>query len=542
MSRRTLAFLAANASYVHTNLAASCLRVCTDLDRWEWHTIETTVNDDQWSTLERLIAVAPDVLAVSVYLFNRTFVARLLRRFRILRPECVIIGGGPEFLGSNEDVIMRDAWCDVIIRGEGEIAFRAWLDHFDEPSRWRTIPGVCFRDGARYHDGGSAVSPEPLDDLPSPFEMTGEVTKPFLQLETSRGCANTCSFCTSGGGRVRRFSFDRVRSELATIRTTRVRQVRIVDRTFNDDPRRCLRLLAMMRDDFNDMAFHLEIDPARVTPALCAALADTAPGRFHLEAGVQSLQPAVYRAIGRRATVRRTLDGLSRLCALRRPAIHVDLIAGLPLATREGLLDDLRQVVRLGPDAIQIELLKVLPGTALRRDAQRLGLRFAPEPPYEILATPTMPHADLQWARRLILAVDWFYNPVALQPVIRQAAAAAADCWPRLVGFIIGRYAATTAPGLDARFKALDEFFNGDLAPCRQRLHYAWIFNGFSARHGIANATGWKGAIPAGAVVVEGDAAIPATRFVCATFDADYIFAFTAGEGAGRRACAVYRL
>lgn len=542
MSRRTIAFLAANASYAHTNLAAWYLRAGIDQERWEWHTIETTVNDDPWCVLDRLAAAAPDVLALSVYLFNRPYVERLVRRFRILRPACVVIAGGPEFLGENDDIIMRDPWCDVVIRGEGELAFRAWMEHFDEPARWRTISGVCFRDGMRYRDGGMAICPEPLDDLPSPYAMTAMASKPFLQLETSRGCANTCSFCTSGGGRVRRFGIARIRRELATIRAANVRQVRIVDRTFNDNPRWCLRLLTMMRDEFNDMTFHLEIDPARITPALCAALAETAPGRFHLETGVQSLQSAVYHAVGRQATVRRTYDGLARLCALRRPAIHVDLIAGLPCATRNGLLDDLRQVVRLGPGAIQVELLKVLPGTALRRDSHRLGLLFAPDPPYEILATPTMTHTDLQWARRLILAVDWFYNPPVLQPVIRQAAADAADWWPRLIDFLSVRYAPTITPGLETRFKVLDELFIGDLAACRHRLHYAWIFHGFSARHGIVNAAGWKSAIPGGAVLVEGDPAAPAARFVRATLDADYIFAFTAGEGAGRRACAVYRV
>lgn len=540
---QTLAFLAVNASYAHSNLAEWFLKAGIASHTWRWVSLETTVNDDRYDLLGRLAAIEADVIAASVYLFNRDFLAQVLRRLKKLRPHTVIIGGGPEFLGDNRGLFGHGRWLDAVVRGEGERAFCALLNAWKRPGMWRTIPGVCYADAQGYHDGGAAEPVADLDALPSPYASSlAGFRKPFVQIETSRGCANTCAFCVSGiGSAVRRHAIDRVRRDLDDIRVAGVPYVRVLDRTFNDLPRRSIALLRMFRDEYPEIRFHLEIDPARITKSFLAELAQAAPDRFHLEVGVQALQPAVYRAVGRRATVGRTLDGVVRLCALRQ-AVHADLVAGLPAATWQDLRNDLRRIVGLAPETIQVELLKALPGTRLRREATAWSLVYAPDPPYEVLQTSTMTHAELQQARRLGQAVDWFYNALPLQPVTQRASGAIENFWELLLPFIEARVAPGTGPGLDQRFRLLDGFFAAHPAEHRHRLHYAWLRHGLSARQGIVAAFPWKNRLPSGAALVEGDPAVPPSRFVRAALDADYIFAYAAGEGAGRQACAVYRL
>jgi coproporphyrinogen III oxidase-like Fe-S oxidoreductase len=162
-----------------------------------------------------------------------------------------------------------------------------------------------------------------------------------------------------------------------------VPQVRVLDRTFNEDAGRALKLIQVFRDEFPEIRFHLEIDPARVSDRLADALASAGPGRFHLEAGVQSLEESVGSQIGRQSTARRTLDGLQRLCGRRELEVHVDLIAGLPGGTLAGLMADVGTLIRLGPQEIQLERLKLLPGTPLAETPERWGLLGADEPPYQ---------------------------------------------------------------------------------------------------------------------------------------------------------------
>ena len=64
-------------------------------------------------------------------------------------------------------------------------------------------------------------------------------SKPFVQLETTRGCFNTCAFCVSGGEKpVRTLSLEATRKRLDVIHQHGIKNVRVLDRTFNYNNKR----------------------------------------------------------------------------------------------------------------------------------------------------------------------------------------------------------------------------------------------------------------------------------------------------------------
>jgi radical SAM superfamily enzyme YgiQ (UPF0313 family) len=537
---RSLVFLSVTASYSHTNLAAWTLRAGVEAAGWQWREVEVTQNESLPVVLNRVARLQPAVLAASFYLFNRAFLLAFLCRFKKLFPACRVLGGGPEFLGDNRAFLERHRQVDAVIRGEGEKAFGQWLGTIDQPERQAGIPGFCGLLSGRYVDNGMAEVFENLDDIPSPYPRHIEgFRKPFVLLETSRGCSNRCAFCTSGvGAKVRYFTPERVRRDVQSIRAQGVPEVRLVDRTFNARPARCLALLRFFRDECKPMRFHLEIDPARLTPDFVAELAKAEPGRFHLEVGLQSLNPKVIRAIGRQGTVRRALAGLTQLCAHRQLAVHADLIAGLPGGTLADLLEELRALVLLAPAEIQLELLKLLPGTRLASEQDRRQIVAAPEPPYEVLRTATMTVEDLETARGLSNLADWFYNVPELQALMIEATRRIPEFWQELIRFGGSTAFGAAAPSLENRFRLLDGFFRGRDAGLGHALHYAWLRHGFSAQHGICPALPWKGPIPDSAVLVDGAAVGRPARVFRADLERSYLFAYARG----RPAAAVYRL
>ena len=143
-------------------------------------------------------------------------------------------------------------------------------------------------------------------------------------------------------------------------------------------------------------------------------------GLLHLEAGIQSLDKQVLEACGRKGSLNASLEGLRYLCSLENIEVHADLIAGLPHYTLSMICEDVRTLGQMGVDELQLESLKVLPGTKIKNDAGELQLRYSPLPPYEILRTPEMTPSELKSAMQVSRMVDFYYNCSAWQGITRK--------------------------------------------------------------------------------------------------------------------------
>ena len=143
-------------------------------------------------------------------------------------------------------------------------------------------------------------------------------------------------------------------------------------------------------------------------------------GLLHLEAGIQSLREPVLEKSRRLGKLNDALDGLKFLCSLNNMETHADLIAGLPLYKLEEIFEDIRTLAEYHAGEIQLESLKLLPGTEMRRRSEELGIRYSPLPPYEVLQTDAINTTELQIARRLSRLLDAFYNTPAWQEFTRK--------------------------------------------------------------------------------------------------------------------------
>jgi hypothetical protein len=143
-------------------------------------------------------------------------------------------------------------------------------------------------------------------------------------------------------------------------------------------------------------------------------------GQLHLEAGIQSLRQEVLDKSLRKGTLEQALDGLRFLCSLPNLVTHADLIAGLPLYTLAQIYEDIHTLAEYKAGEIQLESLKLLPGTIMRRDAEKLGIRYSPLPSYEVLETDAITSSELQEARRLSRLLDAYYNTSAWQQITRR--------------------------------------------------------------------------------------------------------------------------
>ena len=474
-STRKIVFIGVNSSYSHTMLSYGYVRAgnesfCPDCT---WEYLETTINDDELTFSLEIAALEPDFVLGTAYLFNRDFLLRAAMRIKALLPSVAIFLGGPEFLGNNETFLRRFPAVDGVIRG-------------DESSLYRILngapaaPGFCrIGDRGDYEDGGIAELPAGAS-IPSPY-LAGYFVrgKPFYQIETSRGCNGRCTFCTSScRNNIRYFPPERVRAELQALAAAGAQEIRVLDRTFNEPPERAITLLAMFRDEFPGLRFHLEINPARLTPELLAELQSFPPGQLHVEAGVQTFNGNCLRLVRRPATAAKTAAGLRQLLGCGNFAVHSDLIAGLPGQASADVVTDLTRLIELGPEEIQLENLKVLPGTPLAENPPS-DLRRNPGPPYEVLQTSGFSPAELQAARQLSKIIDHYYN----QPELRRLFAWA---WLTRPAFRTGFPAFLIHAGNpmikvspQQRLERLAEFAaSADLPLLAELTRFVWLING----------------------------------------------------------------
>ena len=498
---RRLLFLTVNSSFSHASLALPLLHnACRDVPHWEWLRYDMTIKEDVMSAIRSIYASRCDLLLTDLYLFNRRTAMDLLRRYHELDPACRIAVGGPECLGGGaEDLLREYPWLDRIFRGEGELIFRDYLEHFDDNRHNAEIIVPAGTNGI-FKDWSSSGYP-----VRDPFFATD---KPFVQMETSRGCPMGCFYCTSGGTLPRYRSLEQVREELTLLASEGVKEVRLLDRTFNLPQERGAALLQMFREEFPQMHFHLELHPQFLNDPLRTELRKALPGQLHIEAGIQCLDQHVQNLSGRRSNVTDALQGLKFLCSLDAFETHADLLAGLPQQTWDHILTDTTTLMNAGTAEIQLEILKILPGTPLRDIAPEHGIRFNPAAPYDVMMSNTMSLEKIQYARDLSRLLDMTYNNRYLHPALTIMTTECHDPAARLLdAFHRAGGNSDALWDLKKRFIFLHDLCRKDgLTQTLSTLACQWLTAGFTPGQGADLFSEKCSSVPADAVLCSGSA------------------------------------
>lgn len=488
-----------NSSYAHSSLALPALHAqVKGHDGYEWETVAATINENIGMVVNEICQHQPDILAATCWLFNHDPLMHILSRVKALLPQSCLILGGPEFLGNNESFLRCQPFVDCVFRGEGEEEFPHWLECWNRPEEWKSIKGLCYIDANGQYQDNSLARVAAFDKLVPPEESPFfNWSKPFVQLETTRGCFNTCAFCVSGGEKpVRTLSIETIQERLQIIHAHGIKDVRVLDRTFNFNPRRAKELLQLFLTFYPHIRFHLEIHPALLSEELKKELQQLPEGLLHLEAGIQSLREPVLEKCRRLGKLDDALNGLQFLCSLKNMETHADLIAGLPLYRLEEIFEDIRTLAEYHAGEIQLESLKLLPGTEMRRRAEEMGIQYSPFPPYEVLQTPAISTSELQTARRLSRLLDAFYNTPAWQGLTRELIINEPMFLHHFLDYLTDSNLIDQPTSLEKRGLVLYEYCKKHFPAYQLKASIAWIEAGMSLKKQPAESVRTKHQVP----------------------------------------------
>jgi hypothetical protein len=243
-----------------------------------------------------------------------------------------------------------------------------------------------------------------FSQLTLPYELytDEDIAHRIIYVEASRGCPFTCEFCLSSLDiPVRQVPLPALLAELRRLLDRGVKQFKFVDRTFNLNASVSGAILEFLLERYQPgHFFHFEMIPDRLPEALREVIARFPAGALQFEVGIQTFNETVGALIKRRQHYGRLEENFRFLRHQTGVYIHADLIAGLPGETLESFAAGFNRLVALGPQEIQVGLLKRLRGTPIVRHDVEWQMIYNPHPPYEILQTKLLEFGVMQKLRR----------------------------------------------------------------------------------------------------------------------------------------------
>lgn len=404
-------FATLNAQYIHSSLALAYLKSYCQGDFADLHLMEYTINDNPGDILYSVYRIRPDVLCFSCYIWNIEDILNLCRDFKAIVPQCTIVLGGPEASYAADELLRRYPQINIVVRGEGEQTTKELLQALSEGQALRGIAGISYREDQMVCHNEDRAPLTNLDIIPFPYEDLSAYQNRVVYYETSRGCPFGCSYCLSAAEKgLRYFSLERVKHDLEILMHSDVREIKLVDRTFNSDEKRSRAIMSFIAENQPSCRFHFEICGDRLSDDMVDYLTTIPPGLFEFEIGVQSTHEPALQAIHRRQDWKRLQSNMERLKTAANIHLHLDLIAGLPQEGYREFSNSFNQVYNLKPHMLQLGFLKLLKGSPLWKEADRHGYVWQARAPYQVLANRYISYAELAHLQLVENLLNRYYN------------------------------------------------------------------------------------------------------------------------------------
>ena len=404
---------ACNAKYIHSNLAVYDLQAYAS--EYADHIIlkEYTINQQKDDIMRDIYLEHPDVVCVSCYIWNLSFVKELMADLTKILPDADFWAGGPEVSYDAEKFLTENPEFKGVMVGEGEETFRELAGYYVEkdPQNLKDMTGVCYRDGDQIiHNGWRQIMD--LSKIPFIYKDLSDFKNRIIYYESSRGCPFSCSYCLSSIDKKLRFrDTEMVKKELQFFIDNKVPQVKFVDRTFNCKHDHAMAIWKYINEHDNGVTnFHFEISADLLREEELQEMSTMRPGLIQLEIGVQSTNPDTIKAIHRTMDFGKLKGIVERIHSFGNIHQHLDLIAGLPYEDYDSFRHSFNDVYALKPQQLQLGFLKVLKGSHMMEMCQEYGIVYKTREPYEVLSTKWLDYDHVLKLKTVENMVEVYYN------------------------------------------------------------------------------------------------------------------------------------
>lgn len=238
----SLVDLSGESSIRYTPLALMCLKAEIEshpdlAERTDIRIHPFLQSHSQAEMIEALVTSQPHVVGFSCQGWNFRQLVGTWTSLRQYLPDAVFVLGGNHVSHRGDRLLPAYPEIDVIVNGEGEIAFRELIEGLIAGSDLYVIPGLSLR---KDRDVYTVAARDPVRDLEqfrSPYIDPGLSLGKYdiALLETNRGCPYHCAFCYWGGRvgqKLARSQLLRVQQDIEAIGEARIDTIFLCDANF----------------------------------------------------------------------------------------------------------------------------------------------------------------------------------------------------------------------------------------------------------------------------------------------------------------------
>lgn len=383
--------------------------------------MEGSIRESTDRILDVISSMAPDIVGVSVNIWNQQMVMELAGAIKKILPKGTIMAGGQEVTNSVANPLQTLKHIDFIIDGEGEIPFQQFLKEWDRDNKALNHPENVsglhyYSPDAKPEFSGQAEIVASLDEVPSVI-LAGLidpklcVKKLGVMIEGARGCPFRCGYCFEGGynRKVRSAPMDRLMAEMAYMVDKGARYFHLMDPILcNSNPERLKTISEFfhaLRKSRKGAIILVEAYAQHITEEIASHLKQG----FIVDIGLQTINEQTNEAITRPFNKKKFSEGITYLLKTGA-SFNIYLICGLPYETMESFFQGILFALEQNPTKIFFNELQLLNGTALRKKVLDFNYNFNPQPQYEVYSTPWMSQRSMQITLAAAKMLGRYYN------------------------------------------------------------------------------------------------------------------------------------
>jgi hypothetical protein len=310
----------------------------------------------------------PGLFFFSNYIWSHGHNLSLSEAVKRESPFSVTVHGGPDtpkYAADAEAYFRENPHVDIAVHGEGEVTTAEMLEALigavgDGPpdlAALHDVPGLSFRLGDQIVRTSDRPRLEDLDAIPSPFltglfDVHASAGTSMAIIETNRGCPYGCTFCDWGSAtlsRIRKFDLQRVHDELEWCAQRGIARVFVADANFGIMERdvEIAEMVAELKARYGYPTL-FSTNYAKNTTKHLKQIVQTLGDAGILIQGLLSLQSmdeGVLKTVKRSNIKTEKYDELAHEFRRAQLPLFVDLMLGLPGATKDSFRRDLQNCV-----------------------------------------------------------------------------------------------------------------------------------------------------------------------------------------------------